>query len=287
MTTSVANKGAVAVFVVLTLLLIVVIIAYLVWRLNRSNLRAIDIVKDPRQLTAKKSYRFSSSKLPAMFIGQEFSMSFWLYLNDFQHTNLMKLLINRMSYNFDLKGANPVVFLDKTTNKMYISIATSRTSPSPKKSLEDLLLRTGKGANNNWTYLTATIDYVPLQRWVHVAFTVQDNMLTVYQDGSMYTVASLFDMTDPASKIVRPSFAACNGDITIGAVDPAVSSPSTGFIARTQFFNYALTTSQVTRIYGSGPTATNVLRSLGVPDYGVRSPIYRVDDDGGKSVGNG
>jgi hypothetical protein len=289
----IANKGAVAVAVVLTLLLIVVIIAYIVWRLNRSNLQAIDIVKDPVQLNGKGALgsvsdgssssspkmpiRIPASKLPAMYVGQEFSMSFWLYLNDFQATSMMKLLINRMPGNNGVNGANPVVFLDQTTNKLYVAIGTNRKAATPKATLDSLLVKSGKGPSNNWTYLVATIDYVPLQRWVHVAFTVQDNTLTMYQDGGMYTVASLYDMVDPTNAISRPAFGACVGEMTIGNSSPTLSSDTTGFISRTQFFNYSLAASQVSQIYFAGPTSSNLLRSLGVPEYGVRSPVYRLD----------
>ena len=285
----IANKGAVAVAVVLTLLLIVVIIAYIVWRLNRSNLQAIDLVKNPVQLNGKGSSGNSdpsdvkmpltipASKLPAMSVGQEFSGGFWLYLNDFQATSLMKLIINRMPGNNGLGGANPVVFLDETTNKLYVAIATNRRPATPKTTLDSLLVRSGKGASNNWSYLVATIDYVPLQRWVHVVFTVQDNTLTLYQDGGMYTVASLYDMVDHTNAISRPSFAACIGDLTIGNSTPTLSSDTTGFISRAQFFNYALSATQVSQLYHAGPTDTNLLRALGVPEYGIRSPIYSLN----------
>ena len=110
-----------------------------------------------------------------------------------------------------------------------------------------------------------------------VAFTVQDNTLTMYQDGGMYTVASLYDMVDPTNAISRPAFGACVGEMTIGNSSPTLSSDTTGFISRTQFFNYSLAASQVSQIYFAGPTSSNLLRSLGVPEYGVRSPVYRLD----------
>lgn len=276
----IANRGAVAVAVVLTLLLIVVIIAYIVWRLNRSNLQAIDLVKEPLQLTGKNMpLTVHASTLPAMSVGQEFSVSMWLYLNDFQATSLMKPILCRMPGmpGNRLSGANPAVFLDETTNKLYVAIATNRRPATPKTSFKSLLEKSGKGASNNWTYLVATIDYVPLQRWVHVVFTVQDNTLTLYQDGGMYTVASLFDMVDLTNAVSRPAFAACIGDLTVGNASSSLGSETTGFVARAQFFNYSLSAENASRIYHSGPTDTNLLRSLGVPMYGLRSPVYRVE----------
>lgn len=291
---AIAGGGAVAVAVVLTMLLIVAIIAYIVWRLNSSSLTATDVIKDPVRLSGagtpadggdsssdspkKMPYTLSAAKLPTMSVGQEFSMSFWLYLNDFQATSNMKLLINRMNGNKGLSGANPVVFLDQTTNKLYVCVATTRRPSTPKTTLDSLLITGGKGNSNNWSYLTAILDYVPMQRWVQVVFTVQDNTLTLYQDGGMYTVASLYDMVDPTAKVTRPTFAACTGDMTVGNSDPTFSSDTTGFVSRVQFFNYALSASQVAKLYATGPTNTNLLRSLGVPEYGVRSPVYRIDE---------
>ena len=282
----VENKGAVIVFVVLTLLLIVVIIAYIVWRLNSSDLKSVKVLRNPRKLHNNKAFMYSASKLPAMTIGQQFSMSFWLYLTDFQTTSSPKVLLMRQAPSSgttttnSLVGANPVVFLDSALNQMYVCIATTRSPQTTPTTLNQLLNTEGKGATNNWTYLYATVQYVPLQRWVNYTFTVQDNILTVFQDGSIYTVQSLFDMADPTNASApRPVFAACTGDISVGNVSKTMSGDATGFINNVEFFNYALNSNQVQTVYGNGPTSTNMLRSFGIPDYGVRTPIYVVDGE--------
>ena len=286
---AIKNRGAVMVFVVLTLLLIVVIIAYIVWRLKSADLKSVKVLTNPRKLQGQKAFRFSASKLPAMTIGQQFSMTFWLYLTDFQPTSSPKLLLLRQAPNAgsatnSLVGANPVVFLDSALNQMYVCIGTTRTAATTPTTLTQLLNTEGTGAANNWTYLYATVQYVPLQRWVNYTFTVQDNMLTVFQDGSIYTVQSLYDMADPTNvSAPRPVFAASTGDISIGNVSTTLSGDASGFVNNVQFYNYALNSSQVKTVYGNGPTGTNILRSFGIPEYGVRSPVYVVDGDGDDS----
>lgn len=286
---AVESRGSVVVFVVLTLLLIVVIIAYIVWRLKSSDLHAVKVLTTPRRLQGNKAFTFPSSKLPAMTVGQQFSLSFWLYLTDFQPTSLPKLLVMRQPSTTNgstnsLANANPIVFMDQTLNQLYICVGTTRTPPSTKTTLGQVISTSGKGNANSWTYLFATVQYVPLQRWVNYTVTVQDNLLTVFADGSIYTVQSLYDMVDTTSTTPRPMFAACSGDIKVGNTSSTLSGDANGFVGNVLFFNYALGIEQVRSVYGQGPNAGNGwLSKLGVPDYGVRSPIYVVgseDDDG-------
>ena len=281
--TVIAQRGAVAVFVVLTLLLIVVVIAYLVWRMNRKMLQSTMVLKDPRKLLGSPLV-FNTEKLPAMGVGQPYSMSFWLYLTDYPTTTNQKLLLWRQSTAASTVtpllpgGAGPIVMMDKNMNKLYVSVPTTRAPPSAITSLDQVLFTKGTGASNQWTYLTATVEYVPLQRWVNFVFTVQDSMLTVYQDGSIYTVQSLYDMVDQTNNSQpRPIFSGVVGDMTVGNPGSSLSSDISGFAARVQFFNYALTSRQVRELYTNGPTAANLLRTLGLPAYGLRSPVYSLD----------
>jgi hypothetical protein len=233
-------------------------------------------MKEPRKLD--KALTVAAGKLPAVNVGQGYSLSFWLYLTDFQPTTNGKILIARspastIAGNLDL--TNPVVFLDRSTNKMHFCVKTTRAPENPSVTLDDLM-RTSSG---NRAYLVASVEYVPMQRWSMFTLTVQDSTMTVFQDGSIYTVKSLFDMVDTKSSTPRPMFAAVNGDMTIGGPSTDVSDAANGFIARVKAFNYALAVHQVQNIYTGGPTSSNPLRGLGIPAYGVRNPIYKVDDE--------
>jgi hypothetical protein len=276
----VAQRGAVVVFVVLTLLLIVICVAYIVWCLYRAKTNTVDLVKDPMRINGRSALRVASSKLPVMPVGQDYSISFWLYLTDVQMTALPQLVMLRRASSAStpssadlLRSAGPVVFMDGGANRMNICVRTNRARGNAASSLHDLLSREG----TNWSHLCARIDYVPLQRWVNVAFSVQDNLLNVYLDGSLYTVESLDAMPSGPQK-ARPMFAASSGDIVIGNSNKTLSADVKGYVARAQLFNYALSSRQALGLYEAGPSSSAILGRLGLPDYGVRSPFYRLDD---------
>lgn len=305
-----SNTGVVAIFVVLTLLLIVVVIAYLVWRMNSSRMGSVKAMEGPTRMHNKPPTVIKASLLQAMSVGQAYSVSFWMYLTDYKPTEYGKLVLWRQNQSDadsstpTVKGTNPVVFLDPNANIMYVCIATNRKPKEASNQLVDLLRTSGTGDSNNWSYLVAKVDYVPLQRWVNYTFTVQENLLSLYQDGSLYTVATLYDMVDMTQCsactsgscpcVPRPVFAAVTGNMVVGNVTgnktpesgSMRSSDVTGFVARVHFFNYGLTSRQAHSLYYNGPTKFGFLRMLGVPDYGVRSPLYRLDANGDEDSNN-
>ena len=258
--------------VVVTLLLIAAVITYLVYRFIRKDLSGIVLIKDTRRLFNQSSPLYiDSSKLPVTTNGQQFSFSFWIYITNFQSSDNPKLLFTRGSRTA-LSGCNPIVFMDATTNKLYISLATNRVGPTQNVKLQDL----ASGALTD-KFVTGAVEYVPLQRWVHVAFTVQDRLLTIFVDGEVYTVESVADNTAINMVGNRPIINSLAGDMTIGAWG-GISSALEAYLGRFSFYNYAISQNDVQRIYNTGPRGSNVLGALGLSEYGVRSPVYRLDD---------
>jgi hypothetical protein len=280
MSSVMAKRGAVVVFVVLTTLLIVLVIAYIVWRINVSKLTVTDAMKNPRKLYGRPALRVSASKLAPVSAGQGYAISFWLYLVDYQPTALPQLLLLRQGNGgtgaADLvANASPVVFLAPSANRMYVAARTNAPPPAlASGSLADVV------APGNRSRLVATIDYVPLQRWINVIACVQDSLMSVYMDGSLYSVASLDTLASP-----RPMFAMSTGDLVVGNINSSVSADAQGFMSNVQLFNYPLSVREALRVYQRGPLAsTAMLGALGLSSYGVRSPVYRLDDstaDGG------
>ena len=217
-----------------------------------------------------------------MVAGQEFAFSFWIYLTDFQPTSMHKLLFcrNRSGSTgaLDLRQLNPIVMLDRSSNKIHVCINTNRSPSTAPVTLNDVLA--ARGVNRK--FVVSTIEYVPLQRWVNVVLSVQDSLLTVYLDNSLYTVQSVLDMVDRAATPPTPLVGPCSGDIVIGNASSTVSSDAIGYIGNVQYWNHALSIRDASRVYNLGPTgsANSVLASMNieVPEYGIRSPIYRVDD---------
>jgi hypothetical protein len=151
-----------------------------------------------------------------------------------------------------------------------------------------------------------SIDYIPLQRWVHVVLVVNENVtsggsITAYVDGEVVNTVNSKNTdlstlsvggtkikettivgSTPTAKYPVPQFNITNvdldkkGDIyTGGAVGSTVGPGFSGMLSMVQFFNYDMNVNDVYTLYQKGPV-DNMLAKLGLPAYGVQSPIYRV-----------
>jgi hypothetical protein len=223
--------------------------------------------------------------------GLEFSYSFWLYLNDqYLPTSQHKMLFQRGNISDVLNEyspkTSPFVFMDKNTNKMYFAISTSKVI-NPMR-LDQILQKSPDGRYNSG-YLVGYIDYVPMQRWVNIAFFVKDDKMFIFIDGDMYTAVSVSDIqsstttSSPSTNTSstsssRPVLRYTDGDATIGSKGYGID----GFLSYTRFFNYALSQKEIKAIYEAGPTKRSMLALIGLNNYGLRAPVYNLDDDAKK-----
>lgn len=269
-----AERSAVVLIVLLAAIVTVLVIVWIVYKIKRTELQSASVLSRPVKLFDNDEViSLEKGKVPGTINGQEFSFSFWLYIAELQPASQPYVVFYRTAGVVTQSSvpANPIVMVNSKTNKMHICIRTNN-SKTNDATLEKVLSRGFAKPLDNW--VVATIDYVPLQRWVHVAFAISDNLLTVYMDGDMYTVENVMELADPTTSR-RPIFAPTTGDIVVGRVPGGAELR--GYIARLQFFNYALTKADVASLVGAGPSERSVLAALGLPAYGVRSPIYRVD----------
>jgi len=133
-------------------------------------------------------------------------------------------------------------------------------------------------------YLIMTIDYVPLQKWVNVALIIDNQMLSVYMDGEIYSVKSVDDFYAMNANMPKGAtlpnliIDKSDGDIYIGA-NPQSSQNITinGYLSKLDFFTYAISSVDVKKIYDQGPFSRNFMSMIGLGStYGVRSPIYNI-----------
>jgi hypothetical protein len=208
----------------------------------------------------------------------------------------------------DISSASVVTFMDGLTNKLYIAIKTQEstlTSGStvrynsnlynirnlnywlnPTLRLRDVTDPLQPFINR---HVILTLDYVPLQRWVHVAFVVQNNIAVTYLDGEIYGVRSTEELASSRTPELdlrgRPITTnviidkADTGNIYIGQnslVGSTTSAP--GFLSRLTFGNYAMSLDEVKNLYerGPDPKSSGGMRIVG--NYGLRNPLYRFED---------
>lgn len=263
-----SRSAAIAMMVIVFAALIALII-YIVYKIRARNLKSSVIVDRPMKLynMQETPKQFGRKKMAPTINGQEFTYSFWLYIVDSDFSSDMHRLIFFRNDEADLDKANPVVFMDGRTNRLYVS---ARTNKSFDVDNLNTLLPEHASANN---YMTAVVEYIPLQRWVNIAVVFQDNLMTVYKDGDMYTVKNVHDLWDANSDADRPVFSGTKGNLYVGkTADNGTDTP--GFLSRLAFHNYALMDSDVHALYEKGPVGGGLLGSV---PYGVRSPIYRLD----------
>jgi hypothetical protein len=272
--------------------------------------------------------KMNGAEIPRAYNGRRMTLAFWIYINDInKYHGTYRHVLHRGDDN--IQGASPLVFLDKHTNKLHVrfdSIKTPTTSltmqkPFNKTVTVDYTDRSGgsategkftgdiKDAKDALEYdLTThgiTIDYIPLQRWVHVAIVVNEDvnggMISAYVDselvkhvqsnaifkksliitGKSATAAATVAAADELIPVSTPiNISGLNldkiGDVYVGGDGSSNAGPGfSGLVAGIKFANYDLNQEDVYKMYIEGPV-DNLAAKLGLPAYGVRAPVYRL-----------
>jgi phosphate/sulfate permease len=239
----------------------------------------------------KKSYLFAETKMPIVGTqytqivgtdipkadnGKRMAFSFWIFINDINmFSGARRHVFHRGNKGDTANLCSPNVELDKTTNKIYVSFAKNTAAAAGDDATTAQKLAAIRGI---------IIDYVPLQRWVHIAVVVNENSnggsVTTYMDGEIVkTVTSgavtMVDGIAQTANVVNMDLDK-TGDIWIGGSPAETVGPGfSGLLAKLRWFNYDINANDVYNEYMQGPI-DNLMAKLGLPAYGVRSPIYRI-----------
>lgn len=130
------------------------------------------------------------------------------------------------------------------------------------------------------------IDYVPLQRWVHIAIvvneTIDKGIITTYVDGEVVDTISSKDRVTLSTGLAIPvNFTGLNitktGDVYTGGDvnDDDLSQGFPGIIGKINVSNFDMNGKEVYNMYIKGPI-DNLASKIGLPAYAVRSPIYKI-----------
>lgn len=259
------------ILIVVAMFILVLIVIYIISIVKKNKLQNVSLQTNMLSLNNREiiPYKVSSENLTLVANGQEFSYAFWIILNStYDSTSDHKLILQRGGANNIVAGrlnfsssVNPVILMDKATNKMYVCISTTKVT---KSNFADNILAKDSG------YIVSTIDYLPLQRWVFIGVVIRETTLYVFIDGDLYSATSIYDI--PTANGSRPMIKGTNGDIIIGEKN----NTTQGYLANSRYFNYALTQKEMTSYYNSGPSKGGIMSMLGLDNYGVRSPIYEV-----------
>jgi hypothetical protein len=226
----------------------------------------------------KKVYVYPDSKLPkrgdslqvvpsteAPFSknGQRKTVAFWIYVHDISQatTGLRNIIrVGSETITPTTLAASPYVFMDGTDNKLYIVFNPGENiivnGATTIEQYKDLANKYG-----------VVLPYVPIQRWVHVAVVVNESgtsgTLTAYVDAEPVVTVNR-NVTQLKLDI--------EGSLYIGGND---TEGFAGLISGVTIANFDMNAKDIYNIYKKGPI-DNIFARMGLPAYGVRSPIYRV-----------
>jgi hypothetical protein len=287
------DKTSLMIVIAITVLLFIFVIIYITFAMKSSSLKGKMLNGEPLDLAKQDRLKIiKGADIPATAAGREYTYSTWIYLeNIVNSSSTAHPVIMYRGDSTSLSSANPIFFMGANTNKLYVAIDTT-TSTLTTSTLDDILKKNWFTSNDpNLTFdssnrhIIMTVDYVPLQRWVNVVLVVDNKMLTLYLDGELYSVKSVDEYKKTnATATTRgfvpdsPVIEKTSGDIIIGKnATLGLDFTIDGFLGKVEFFNYALNNTEVRKAYESGPLAKSWLSWLGITQYGVRSPVYKLN----------
>jgi hypothetical protein len=136
------------------------------------------------------------------------------------------------------------------------------------------------------------IEYIPLQRWVHVGIVINDiggGTFNVFIDGNYLKTENNQTVQDPSNKNSNRSYYKENDYINVSRLNlnnegelhiggDKVGSTMYGFsglVSKFSIFNYDMNRNDIYKEYSAGPMK-GVLASMGLSAYGIRNPIYKI-----------
>lgn len=312
------NKMPIIIIIIAIILLFIIVILYIIFTIRSSKLSSVLLITKPIKLDEVSTpIEISSSLLPKSVVGREFSFSFWLYIENYDQTftrdiNNKVIPFDKMIFYRGIAGdistANPIVFMDGLSNKLNIAIKTQNSTLTSvlnqidynanlynikfmnyflnsKLKIRDTLNPIVPAINK---YIILTIDYVPLQRWVNITFIIDNKISTVFMDGEIYSVKSTEEFKairepelDVRGRPIDVNIIAdkTDGNIYIGKNTIGGKIVVPGYLSRLQYCNYAMSINEVKSVYNQGPLKSMFeIGGVTIP-YGIRSPVYKLDEN--------
>jgi hypothetical protein len=271
-------SASLTILIVIAFFALVAVIIYVIIKIRKFSLKDTALSTNPVITTNPVNGAAavaSAGMLSDPVAGNEFSINAWLYIDNLHDKQSdHKIIMYQGGSNGSYENASWLVFMDSNTNRLSVAVTTSGVDAGTLKGGGPNSKMTLKDIESNKYFLKASIDYVPLQKWVMISFVIKDATLLLYLDGELYTVSTVYDLPMRTGDI-RPMVPKPAGDIVLGA--PAGTFGVVGYMARPTYSNYSMTIKQLKQRYEQGPYASSsILRYLGIPNMALRSPVYVV-----------
>lgn len=298
-----SEKMPMIIAISVVIVIFIAVIIYISFVIKASNLQGKVLIAEPRKLDEISSpIVVDSADIPRLASGREYTYSFWVFVDKFtqQQGGIPRMIFYRGSAT-SIADANPIVMMDGTTNKLYMILKTQGSQlVSTDRNLVDYDANLKRitdrsyflnkdiqlSTPNSHKHIILSIDYVPLERWVNIAFIVDNKMITIFLDGEIYSVKSVdeYKMLKPPvpdnrgnivdyNLIIEPS----GGDLYAGKY--GINPVAEAYLSNLSFYNYAISLNDIKGIYRLGPFPKSWLSWFGISKYGVRNPIYKLGEN--------
>ena len=301
------NTLFIGLFVVIV---VTILVAYLLYTYIGTQLfaKVKSVVSDTKVPVMGTKLTKFNAELAKNANGSRKSFSFWIYINDMTKYKGQYQTVAAVSSDgdnkYNIESCSPYIFLDKNNNTLFI-----RFTKLDDKEYNNKIKQIVSPSNlHEFMQSGISIDYVPIQRWVHIAIVCDSNTfkttLYAYVDGDLVKTLSdgeAFKLAGYTSNYVDTSCSAnvgsliCHkaqanladlqnlninmtGYLYVGNVRDYSDGIGPGFYGLLSSFtsyNYELNQQDIYSIYNEGPI-TGFLAKLGLSSYGVRSPVYKL-----------
>lgn len=301
-----ATKSGPVIIIVVVGIAIAFATAYvLYWMINHTiNTRSSYILPESKvPVLATQTHILKGDLIPRSGNGHRASLSFWVYINDInKFSGQYRHILHRGQQTDDYTVAGPYVCMDPEENSIYVSYPASTPADSTHGTYGGITSLDGDDEKIKYAFQARgiTFKYIPLQRWVHVAVVVNEDMnggtITGYVDGELYksvdqnstlvpvntkTTSGTGTAAKTTKGTITPRFdiGSANvdvpGDVYVGGSVNDNYVGFSGLVASIKFFNSDINAQDVYNEYRKGPI-DSLLARMGLPAYGVQSPVYRI-----------
>lgn len=235
------NRGANKIVMALVGIFVVIVVGMLVYWIYQAVMKSRKgstmnpiLVPGPIDPTLKKNAKHwklpisSSTNSPSL----AFTMSFWMYIANwnYRYTEPKAILIKGTWQDGGVQDAAPGIWLARKTNRLVVATRTK--------------------APGNLEF--CDVDNIPLQKWVHVAYVLDNRVVDIYVNGKLERSCVLTGV--PLLN---------NRDLYLFPLNPqksdVVQKQDHGFMGQfssLRYFSSALRPVDVARLYNEGPHTT-------------------------------
>ena len=225
--------------------------------------------------------------------GNKRTYCFWIYIFDIsaargQYRHVAHIAKKNADSDYSVKDSTIYIRLENDRNRIQVRFPRDKDEPPDIKhnaSVDQFLVH-----NNLVTGIE--IEYIPLQRWVHVGIVINDicgGTFNVFIDGNYLKTENNQTVQDPSNKNSNRSYYKENDYINVSRLNlnnegelhiggDKVGSTMYGFsglVSKFSIFNYDMNRNDIYKEYSAGPMK-GVLASMGLSAYGIRNPIYKI-----------